>query len=77
MKSLKYVIFNYRFPVLFPTSMDHDEIAHAMQHMTATSAGFVSLDGDGLGFCCFGRSESIGLESSIGDSMVLSAWIGR
>lgn len=44
---MKYIIFNSefgRFPVLFPESEDHSQMAHALDWMKPVSAGFVYLE---------------------------------
>lgn len=44
--------------ITFPRHMNHDETIRRIRHIEVVSAGFVDSQ-----FNCFGRSESLGLDS--------------
>lgn len=67
----KYIMFDRNTPVLFPDSCSHAEIAAALKHLgQPTSAGFVTFGQKKhsvWGFRCYGKSESLQLESKSDD----------
>ena len=69
---MKYIIFHDQDAVLFPEWMNHDEVGLALSKRFGqpTSAGFVTIadEYDSEDPCCFGKSESLKLESKPGDS---------
>ena len=71
MDDWKYIIFDRNTPVLFPASCTHSEIANALKHIAKpTSAGRVTFGQNkhGVkGFKCYGKSESLQLESKSED----------
>jgi len=64
---MKYVRFTDEWLsdciIVFSSSLNHNQTIERIRHETIVSAGFVSFDGDG-GLRCFGRSESLDLESN-------------
>lgn len=78
---MKYVMFRVgtddrKVPVLFPQELVHACIAEAVHTMDGMlgavpiSAGSVRMDGLRV-FCCFGRSESLKLESHPDDAAII------
>lgn len=66
---MKYIIFrheNIEYPVIFPISMTHTDVAKYIP-MKPVSAGFVDI----ASLVCFGRSESLNLSSREQDSKIL------
>ena len=64
---MKYVRFTDEWLsdciIVFSSSLNHNQTIERIRHETIVSAGFVSFDCDG-GLRCFGRSESLDLESN-------------
>jgi hypothetical protein len=82
MKKFKYIVFNNDTPVLFPTSVKHNEIKLIFpRHGTATptSAGFVKLLTSSTGFVAetFGRSVSLNLNASKIDESLIENMINK
>lgn len=77
MNRCKYVILDGIFPRLFSESDTHKYVARAPMSLgvkTPTSAGFCSVGVDAKGeleVSCYGKSESLGLESQPGDAEII------
>jgi hypothetical protein len=72
---MKYIIFEYQHPVIFPVVMAHNETAALLRHLgRPTSAGFIRLDdiGTGMKLYPYGSSISLNLESEPGDSDIIN-----
>ena len=58
----KYVVFRKDLPVLLPPSMSHQDMKALEQNLgPITSAGFIQVDSGGI--CCYGKSESLNVNS--------------
>jgi len=62
--SVKYIVFDYNIPVLFPDYAVHAEVASEMKdrYGDPTSAGFVARNADGT-FSAYGESTSLDIKS--------------
>jgi hypothetical protein len=70
---MKYVMFNNRVPVIFPTFIEHADLAEKLKPLKPTTAGFVKLEGGKL--LAHGKSESLGLASSpVKDTAILNTY---
>jgi hypothetical protein len=70
---VKYIVFDTVNIVTFPPHISHDKMRDRFPDMRPTSAGFVGKDNGKL--VCYGRSESLGLESDPFDTRLLEVGI--
>lgn len=68
----KYIIFDESLPVIFSGAHTHSNVA-AGYLGKPTSAGFfyTSIDSDRINVTCFGRSESLKLDSKKSDNFYI------
>lgn len=69
MKSMKYIVFDYDFPIIFPTWQDHKDIASKFKNYKVTSAGMISIVEGKIQ--CYGESVSLGVKSSLFDATLI------
>lgn len=81
MRKSKYIIIQHNqhltVPYIFSDLMNHDQIARAVansMYPIVIGAGFCYVE-DGL-YVCYGKSESLQVESQPGDSDTLNALLG-
>ncbi len=77
---MKYIVIEGQLPFIFPKMINHADFAESVQHhfgmqhnmfVSVTSAGFIR-DSTGIhGLHCFGRSDSLDLDSNKDDSLLL------
>ena len=67
---MKYVMFDYEIPVIFPTYIGHNELK--ISSKIPTSAGFIAIGTDKCGVTCecYGKSISLRLQSREIDSKI-------
>lgn len=70
---MKYIVFDHTEIIIFPALVSHDKMALRLPDKKPTSAGFVGKDGGKL--VCYGRSESLDLESIPFDTTLLDCGI--
>lgn len=70
MKKMKYIIIDngmYETPVIFDEATDHKQMAINVggSNVNVIAAGFIQciFDGRDVGFSCYGRSVSLGVNS--------------
>lgn len=72
----KYIIDRKSTPVIFPETLNHAEVAHALNFSQVTGAGFVSVSHDGA-YQCYGESVSLKVKSNgEADSEILNRYLG-
>lgn len=82
MEKQKYVRFKKEDKpstfLIFPYLLTHKEVADWLQPAHVSSAGFVELINEGgeLKYHCYGKSTSLGIESSLNDSHDLNFHMG-
>ena len=69
---MKYIIFDSKYPVIFPDEVIHCEIKLSLY--PPTSAGEIVLTSY-KGVCCFGESGSLGLKSKKEDSLLIKKYL--
>jgi hypothetical protein len=70
---VKYIVFDTVEIITFQPHIGHDKMAFRFPDKKPTSAGFVGWDNGKL--VCYGRSESLGLESDPFDTRLLEVGI--
>jgi hypothetical protein len=76
---LKYVMFDFVYPVIFGMGMGHNQVR--FKDYRATSAGFVKFvwddENERVDVICFGHSESLGLKSNgYIDADIIKTFVG-
>lgn len=73
---MKYVIFDNKYPVVFPDSIIHCDISLDMYlGMKPTSAGHLNIKGNKIKV--YGESESLGLKPKPEDKKLLETLINE
>lgn len=72
---MKYIIFDERYPVIFPVFLSHDEVARLYEYKgigKPTSAGFIRLNSSGKKLFPHGKSISLNLQSRAEDASIIN-----
>ena len=81
-KKAKYIILDDMTPIVFPITLQHDEVARRftvkLTQPEVTSAGMVELTvtNGKPAFECYGRSISLDIDSKETDSATLNKMLG-
>lgn len=63
--------------IVFPPTLSHGDMQRKFSPSQAVSAGFVMFDSTKNEFHCYGKSDSLGLESDPGDAELANRLLGR
>ena len=77
---IKYVIFDYIFPVIFINSLEHTIIAAAFKNMKATSAGYVKIlseNNNNFKVITYSKSIGLNLKPKPGDAQIIKNLLER
>lgn len=77
---MKYIIFNYSFPVIFPDDIHHIQVANGLREYKPTSGGHMEcgLNGDDeLNAYVFDKAETIGMEPGDDDEEILTNFLNE
>lgn len=69
-RELKYIVVDSFYPVIFPNTLVHADVAYRVGHITG--AGFCRKGPKG--WQCWGRSESLDINSAESDEELLNKW---
>jgi hypothetical protein len=84
---VKYIMMEFevgggmvqKIPLIFPDVLVHESVAKRMEHCLRREHSFVGVKTTSAGFVtfsdpqCSGRSESLELESAVGDSDIINS----
>ena len=70
MNKMKYVMLDFRTPIIFPRDMYHADVARAFAPRKVTSAGFCNAVNWG-GVVCHGESAGLGIGVNELDAQII------